>query len=183
MRWKEGFWSNVLSALAVFFSALVAVGWWESAAVLLCQQVPWAIFLADSIALWTIFLVTLAVLNELTRLLSRVKVKFIVPVEKAGNALALLALFLGLYGFFLFSMDLSPVGENPDATVADDSPQLQVLRLLTAGNLSSFTQPTQFDRNGEFRQYHLQRRKAITENRKNKEDSLFYEGQIPPRRQ
>jgi hypothetical protein len=182
IRWKEGLWSNILSVFAVLFSALIAVGWWESLASFLSSNAPSMLFLSDTIAIWLLFLVSLLIISELTKLTSRVKVKFADPVEKAGNALALAALFLSLYGFYLFALDLSPVGENEDAEVSGDSIQIQMLRILTAGNLSSFTEPTQFDANGDFRQRHLQRRQAILENVKTKEGSLFYEGEIPPRR-
>jgi hypothetical protein len=181
-RWKEGLWGNILSAFGVLFSALMAIGYWESLAVFLSTQIPKMLYLADCVAIWLIFLVTFLIINELTRGMSRVKVKFAVPIEKAGNAVALTLLFLGLYGFFLFTMDLSPVGENTDAQVPGDSIQIQALRILTAGNLASFTKPRQFDENGDFRKNHLERRKALLENVKTK-DSLFYEGTIPPRRQ
>ncbi|MDR2116629.1 MAG: hypothetical protein LBP87_09655 [Planctomycetaceae bacterium] len=180
-RWREGFWGNILSVFSVFFSALVAIAWWEPLASILSTNIPKMLYLSDCLAIWLIFLITFLIVNELTRMMSRVKVKFVVPIEKAGNAVALFLLFLMLYGFFLFTMDLSPVGENPDATVTADSVQVKMLRILTAGNLSSFTQPTQFDANGDFRQNHLERRKALMENVRVK-NSLFYEGTIPPRR-
>jgi hypothetical protein len=180
-RWREGFWGNILSVFSVFFSALAAIAWWEPLAVLLSTNIPQMLYLSDCVAIWLIFLITFLILSELTRMMSRVRVKFAVPIEKAGNAAALFLLFLMLYGFFLFTMDLSPVGENSDVTIAEDSVQIQMLRLLTAGNLASFTAPTQFDKNGNFRQHHLERRQALMENVKAK-NSLFYEGTVPPRR-
>jgi hypothetical protein len=180
-RWKEGFWGNILSVFAVFFSTLVAIGWWESLALLLSTNIPQMLYLADCVAVWLIFLITFMVINELTRMMSRVKVKFAVPIENVGNVVALALLFLVLYSFFLFAMDLSPIGENPNAPVPDDSVQIQMLRILSAGNLASFTEPTQFDTQGEFRENHLERRKALMENMKAK-NSLFYEGTLPPRR-
>jgi hypothetical protein len=180
-RWKEGFWGNILSVFSVFFSALVAIAWWEPLALLLSTNIPKMLYLADCVAIWLIFLVAFMIVNELTRMMSRVNVKFAVPIENAGNVAALALLFLALYGFFLFSMDLSPIGENPDAPVPSDSVQIQMLRILSAGNLSSFTTPTQFDAQGNFRKNHLERRKALMENMKAK-NSLFYEGTVPPRR-
>jgi hypothetical protein len=180
-RWKEGFWGNIISVFGVFFSALVAIGWWEPLAELLCTKIPKMLYVADCVAIWTIFLVTFMAISELTRIMSRVKVKFAIPIENVGNVVALVLLFLTLYGFFLFAMDLSPVGENSDATVAEDSVQIQIFRILSAGNLASFTTPTQFDAQGDFRKNHLERRKALMENVQTK-NSLFYEGTIPPRR-
>jgi hypothetical protein len=180
-RWREGFWGNILSVFCVFFSALTAIALWEPLASLLSTNIPKMLYLSDCVAIWLIFLVTFLIINELVRMMSRVKVKFAVPIEKAGNVVALILLFLMLYGFHLFAMDLSPVGENPDATVAEDSVQIQALRILSVGNLASFTNPTQFDKDGNFRRNHLERRKALMENVKAK-NSLFYEGTVPPRR-
>jgi uncharacterized membrane protein required for colicin V production len=180
-RWKEGFWGNILSVFSVFFSALVAIGWWEPLALLLSTKIPKMLYLADCVAIWLIFIITLLVVSELARIMSRVRVKFAVPIENVGNVVALTLLFLTLYGFFLFSMDLSPVGENLDASVASDSVQIQMLRILSAGNLASFTAPMQFDAQGNFRQNHLERRKALMENMKTK-NSLVYEGTVPPQR-
>ncbi|MDR0337348.1 MAG: hypothetical protein LBI18_09685 [Planctomycetaceae bacterium] len=180
-RWREGLWGNLLSAFGVFFSALVAAAWWESLAVFLSTNIPKMLYLSDCVAVWLIFLVTFMIISELTRMMSRVKVQFAVPIEKAGNVVALTLLFLLLYGFHLFAMDLSPVGDHPDASVAGDSVQVQMLRILSVGNLAAFTTPTQFDAQGNFRQNHLERRKALMENMKAK-NSLFYEGTVPPRR-
>ncbi|MDR0870336.1 MAG: hypothetical protein LBN39_06040 [Planctomycetaceae bacterium] len=181
-RWKEGFWGNVLGAGALCFSALVAVGWWEDVAELLSKQIPAMLYLSDTVAVWAIFVLTLAILMEIVRLASRVKVKFAEPIEQGGNALALGAMFIVLYGFFLFTVDLAGVGDKNDATVASDSIQIKALRILSAGNLSSFTKPQQFDQGGNFRQRHLERRKAIWKSVTKSDGSLFYEGTIPPRR-
>ncbi|MDR1270776.1 MAG: hypothetical protein LBK82_14770, partial [Planctomycetaceae bacterium] len=107
-RWREGFWGNILSVFSVFFSALTAIALWEPLASLLSTNIPKMLYLSDCVAIWLIFLVTFLIINELVRMMSRVKVKFAVPIEKAGNVVALILLFLMLYGFHLFAMDLSP---------------------------------------------------------------------------
>lgn len=182
MRWKEGFWGNILSVFAVMFSMLIAIGWWEPLASLLAEKVPKMLFAADFICLWVLFLVALAIIGEITRLLSRVKVKFADSVEKGGNSLALILLFGLLMGFYLFALDLAPVGERADATPPGDSIQVKAFRLLTAGNLSSFVDPKPFDENGDFRRFHFERRQAIMQNCLDNNNSLFYDGSIPPRR-
>ncbi len=182
-RWKEGFWGNALAVFNVFFSFLIAVGWWEDVAVLFAQNVPKMLFFADAIAFWVIFIVSLAILSEATKALSRVQVKFIEPVEKAGNAVALTLLFVAMYGgVFLFASDFEPVGYQESASRQSDSVTIGMLRILSAGNLSSFTKPVQFDRNANFRQNHLKRQQAIWQSVDKPEGKITYEGQIPPRR-
>lgn len=182
-RWREGFWGNILGVGALCFSSLVAVGWWELLAELLAKQVPKMLFLSDTIAVWLIFIVTLLIITECTRMMSRVKVKFAEPVEIGGNTVALGLMFVLLYGFFLFTIDLAGVGEKKDATTPSDSAQIKILRILSAGNLQSFTKPQQFDQKGDFRQIHLRRRQAIWESVTKSDGSLFYNGTVPPRRQ
>lgn len=183
MRWKEGFWGNIIAVPAVFFSMLVAIGWWESLASFISTKVNAMLWVSDFLALWILFLLSLLIIGEVTRALSRVKVKFADPVEKGGNALALTLLFALIMGFYQFSMDLAPMGKT-----ADDIPpnaetiQVQAFRLLTGGNLGSFTNPKRFDDFGDFRQIHFQRQQELLKYRLAKEGTMFYEGAIPPRR-
>jgi hypothetical protein len=174
-RWKEGFWGNLISFGNVSFSILISVGWWEDIACLLALRFSGWVFYADTIAIWAIFLLSLLILETLTRLLSRVKVKFADAVEKAGSGLMIFLLFLVLYSFFRFAEMLSPVGENIDvppqiANAAAPIDQMEkpgdpllipIFRLLSAGNLASFTTPTQFDYEGTFTRNHLMRRQVI----------------------
>lgn len=183
IRWKEGFWGNIVAVPAVVFSMLVAIGWWESLAVFLCDKFNSILFVADFISLWGLFLISLLIIGEVTRALSRVKVKFAPPIEAGGNACALTLLFALLMGFFYFSCDLAPIyWPNDDAPPMDDSAQIQCFRMITGGNLGSFTEPRQFDDTGSFRRRHHQRREALKAQREsNDNQSMFYEGDIPPR--
>ena len=162
IRWKVGLWGNCLTLGCVLFSSLIAVGWWEDLAHLLAKQAPPMLFFVDSVAFWTLFLVSFAILDTLTRFLSRVKVKYAEKVESFGNGAVLLVLFLALYGTYLFVEEIGPVGSHRgDEIVQANTTSIQALRLLSAGNLSGFTQVNQFDSTGNFQNLHLQRRQAI----------------------
>jgi signal transduction histidine kinase len=164
-RWKTGLWSNILSLGAVMFSVLVAVGWWEELAFLLAKKFPSWLFVADCVAIWTIFLVTLLVMDTLTRLMSTIKVKFSDIAENVGNGAVLFLLFLVMYGFFRFAEELGPVGEHHSTeTVAESTIPINMFRLLSAGNLSGFTTAQQFDDRGDFRELHQKRRRALMYN-------------------
>lgn len=183
-RWKEGFWGNSLAVFAVFFSSIIAVGWWESLAIVLSNRFPKMWFLWDFLVLWGLFLIPLLLIGEVTRSLSRVKVKFPEPLEKVGNGVALALITVLLLGFYYFSLDLAPLGEAADAQ--EPSPhtvQTQVLSLLSSGNLCSFADPKKFDADGNFRLNHFRRRQALMQNRLSREGSMMYDGgTIPPRR-
>jgi len=172
LRWKAGLWSNCLSLGAILFSVLVAVGWWESLAYLLAMQIPQALFFADCVAIWALFLVTFVLLDLAMRFLSPIKVKYADPVEPIGNGIVLFLIFLALYGFFLFAEELGPVGEHANATPPGDSVAIQMFRMLSAGNLEGFTGGNQFDSDGKFRELHLKRRQALMLNMMSSEGAI-----------
>ncbi len=179
-RWREGLWGNIISTMNVIFSLLIAVGWWESLTVFLVGKVNQMLYFADFLMFWAIFLISLAIFSEITKQLSKVKVKFAEQVEYVGNFVSLAILSLVLLGGYNFSLDLSAVGENDNASVASDSIQTQTIRLLSEGSLSSFTEPHAFP--ASFRADHLKRKQALMEQVKTKEGRVFYEGSVPPRK-
>jgi hypothetical protein len=167
LRWKVGMWGNILSLGAVLLSFLIAVGWWENLAYLLAKQAPMLLFVADCIAFFTIFLLSLLILDFATRYMSTIKVKYADTVEKVGNGVALFLLSSALYVTYLFGAgDLGAVGEhhNVQLTAGEQNPiTIQALRLLSVGNLGAFNPDnvSRFDRDGNFRELHLQRRQAL----------------------
>ncbi|MDR1924349.1 MAG: hypothetical protein LBQ66_08240 [Planctomycetaceae bacterium] len=182
MRWKEQFWGNILAVFSVFFSILVAVNWFEPIAQLVNAQSVGMLFLADYLFLWLLFIVSLVFFMELTRGLSRVNVQFPIPIENAGNFLAIMMLVCLVWGFFGFSLNLAPLGETAGVTVAEKDPMIiSTLRQLSAGNLSNFGGKKPFDEFGEFRKDHLLRKQALLQYRlKSDEYPFFYEGELPP---
>ena len=168
-RWKVGMWGNIISLGAVLFSFLIAVGWWESLAYFLAQQVPQMVYLADCLAFWVIFIVSLLFLDLFTRFMSSVKVKYDDRVENIGNGVALFLLATSLCITYSFAYhDLGPVGENHDVQLSDGAKNpltFTALRLLSIGNLAGFTQTNRFDGNHDpgksLRERQLQRRQAL----------------------
>jgi hypothetical protein len=167
------------------FSIFFAIAWWETVADMLSQNIKPMLYLSDMVAIWLIFLASLAILNELTLLLSRVKVLFLLPIEAIGNLAVLTFLFLLMYNFFLLTVDLAPIGAEKDAQTPAESVLIQTCRLLSKGTLQAFVDPHDFDKYGELRRDHLLRRQALQQNAESKEGQfgqLFYEGSIPPRK-
>ena len=165
-RWKVGMWGNCVSLGAVLFSALVAIGWWEDVAELLVSLWAPLLFIADCLAVWLLFLITLAILDTASRYLSTIKVKYNEQVENVGNGIVLFLLFLALWQFHIFANDnLGMVGEHAPPVASVEGPMINstigAIRILSAGDLSGFTQTNQFDDRGNFLELHLQRRQAI----------------------
>jgi len=188
-RWKAGMWGNCVTLGCVLFSALVAFGWWEDVAHLLAQQAPAMLFIVDCLAFWTLFIVSLLILDTATRGMSTIKVKYNDTVEKVGNGIALFLLFASLFGVHIFANGhLGMVGEHSNAQVsgsAGTNAAMGMIRMLSAGNLATFTPGNQFDDRGDFRQKHLLRRKSLMSNAASNEgpwQQIQYTGTVPARR-
>ena len=169
-RWKAGLWGNCVTLGVLQFSILIAIGWWEDVAELLAQQAPVTLFFADGIAIWTIFLLSLAILDTATRFISTVQVKYNGIVEMVGNGIVIFCLFSTLYWFHIFANEhLGMVGAPADASLLRDSandPTIRMFRALSLqgnvyGNLAPFTQGYQFDDKDEVLELHLKRKQAI----------------------
>ncbi|MDR2172175.1 MAG: hypothetical protein LBP59_18675 [Planctomycetaceae bacterium] len=182
MRWKEKLWGNILTMFSVFFSMLIAVNWFEPLAQFATEKNAGMLFVADFLFLWLLFIVAFSIMNEMTRLLSRVNVLFPIPVENAGNFITISIILYLIWGFFSFSLDLAPLGEPAGVKVAStNTSQIAIFRQLSAGNLSAFGEKRPFDEYGEFRTDHLLRRKALLQYRfKSESFPFFYEGELPP---
>ncbi|MDR1290217.1 MAG: hypothetical protein LBK06_03355 [Planctomycetaceae bacterium] len=180
-RWRERFWGNILTVFALFFSMLIAVNWFEPLAHFVTGQSVGMLFLSDFLFLWLLFVVSFALMNEVTRLLSRVNVCFPIPVENVGNFVSITVMLCLVWGFYGFSLDVAPLGATAKVTTSDDSTPISIFRQLSSGNLSTFGEKHPFDEYGEFRRDHLLRRQALMQYRlKSDAFPFFYEGDLPP---
>jgi hypothetical protein len=184
MRWGERFWGNVITGFIIFFSTLIAVNWYEPLAELVTQQSAGVLFIADYLFLWVLFIVSFSIMNEITRGLSRVNVKFPIPIENAGNFIAITVILCMIWSFYSFSLNLAPLGETASVNISQgDSTQIMLFRQLSSGSLSVFGENHPFDEYGDFRKDHLLRKQALLQYRlKGSGDSFpfFYEGDLPP---
>ena len=183
-RWKAGLWGNCVTLGVVCFSILIAVGWWEDVAELLARQAPAILFLADCIAIWALFLLSLLILDTATRFMSTVKVNYHGMVEKIGNGIVIFLLSVVLLLFHYFANGhLGMVGERHDTVVSENaSRQIGVFRILSAqgdiqGNLAPFTQGYQFDDDRKMMERHLKRRQAIMLTMQNDDGQLQGKGE------
>lgn len=84
---REGFWSNAITLLNVILAALLATSYFEMLADFLDSKWPVGTYLLDFLSLWAIFCGAFILFRATTDALSRVRVRFKMPVEWAGGGL------------------------------------------------------------------------------------------------
>lgn len=109
---NEGLWGSAISFLNVVIAGLVAMNFFEPAAAYLAEQMSFFYYAADFICLWGIFGVTLLILSLATGFASNIKVKFFMPVEKAGSIIFSLLTGWVLVCFLAASLHTAPLARN-----------------------------------------------------------------------
>ncbi len=109
---REGLWSNSLTLINVVTAALIATGYWEPLATWLDEQIPSFTYLLDFIAIWAIFVLAFVILRAITDQLSKVKVRFRVPVEYVGSGL--IAIWVGwvMVCFTAMTIHMAPLSAD-----------------------------------------------------------------------
>src|SRR5215472_13274028 len=82
---REGLWSNAIMFFNVMTAAMLASNYYEPLADWLDRKWQGYTYIFDFLALWAIFAAVLVVLRLITDKVSRVKVRFKMPVEWAGG--------------------------------------------------------------------------------------------------
>ena len=107
-----GLWSNTITLVNVITSALLATNYFEPLANLFDKQEPSYTYIWDFLALWGIFAVSMTILRVATDYVSQVKVKFFMPVEKAGGyIMAIWASWIVLC-FATMTLHTAPLSRN-----------------------------------------------------------------------
>jgi hypothetical protein len=100
LLWNEGCWSNGITLINVIIAGLVAFNFFEPLAGYMDSQMSAGeytySYLCDFLALWGVFALTLGLLRLATDSLSKLKVRFIPPVEQTGRVI------LGLWAGWVF---------------------------------------------------------------------------------
>jgi len=109
---REGLWSNSLTLINVVTAALIATSYWEPLATWLDGQMPSFTYLLDFISIWAIFVLAFVILRAITDQVSRVRVKFRVPVEYVGSGL--FAIWIGwvMVGFTAMTLHMAPISAD-----------------------------------------------------------------------
>lgn len=109
---NEGLWGAAIMFFNVMTAALLATNLFEPVAIRILGMAPSLTYLADFIALWGVFVVSLLLLRVITDLLSRHKVRFLKQVDTAGGVF--FACWIGwiMLQFTLFSLHTAPLSRN-----------------------------------------------------------------------
>jgi hypothetical protein len=111
---REGLWSNAIMFFNVMTAAMLATNYYETLANWI-ERKDWGrsfTFLLDFLSLWVIFSVVLVVLRLATDKISRVKVRFKLPVEWSGGIFFALWVAWLMVTFTAFSFHTSPLARN-----------------------------------------------------------------------
>lgn len=111
---REGLWSNAIMLFNVMTAAMLATNYYETLANWI-ERKDWGrsyTFLLDFLSLWAIFSVVLVVLRLATDKISRVNVRFKLPVEWTGGIFFALWVAWLMVGFTAFSFHTAPLARN-----------------------------------------------------------------------
>lgn len=149
--YPEGLWGNAINLVNIILAGLLAFNFFEPLARFLEGQMASYTFFLDFISLWLIFCVSLVVLRTASNLLSRVKVRFLMIVDRVGSGI--LAVLVGwvMVCFTAATLHTAPLarnfmwgGFNPEKRMlfglAPDRQWLGLVRLASRGGLSGGNQ-------------------------------------------
>lgn len=162
LMWTEGMWSNAITFVNTVFAVLLAMNFFEPVANLLQQYLKSFVFVVDFLALWLVFIISLAVMRVITDQVSRYTVRFKMPIEHAGRvAFALFTAWL-MICFTTVTVHTAPLSRSPFRGsfqpepmannffgMAPDRMLLAFLHGRSQGTLSKLT-PQPFDEQGDF---------------------------------
>jgi uncharacterized membrane protein required for colicin V production len=112
MTMREGLWSNAVMFFNIMTAAMLASNYYETLANWLEQKQPSYTYVLDFLSLWTIFCVVLIGLRLATDKLSRVTVKFKMPVEWAGGIFFSLWIGWLMVCFSTFTLHTAPLARS-----------------------------------------------------------------------
>jgi uncharacterized membrane protein required for colicin V production len=111
--YQEGLWGNLIRLVNVLTSALLATNYYEPVADWLEGVQPTFSYVWDFIAIWAVFVAAMAILRTATDLISRVKVRFMTIVERAGGIILSGWIGVIMVMFTTFSLHTAPLAREP----------------------------------------------------------------------
>jgi hypothetical protein len=168
----QGLWSNTLTLINMILAALIATNYFEPLAGYFDSAEPSFTYVWDFIAIWLLFGLAMVALRAATDFLSPVKVRFFVPVEKAGGIIMALWIAWIAVCFATTTFHTAPLARNflggafqktPDAKMffglQPDRLWLGWVHRESQGSLARFGGARPFDAKGDFIAQHANRRK------------------------
>jgi hypothetical protein len=169
----QGLWSNTITLINVILAALIATNYFEPVAGYFDSSEPSLTYVWDFVTIWLLFGLAMVALRAATDYLSPVKVRFFVPVEKAGGIIMALWISWIVVCFTTATFHTAPLARNflggafqktPDAKMffglQPDRVWLGWMHRESQGTLSRFGGARPFDSKGDFIAQHANRRNA-----------------------
>jgi hypothetical protein len=173
----EGLWGNLLTLFNLIFAGLVAMNFFEPMADALETKggafVASLTYFLDFLSIWILFLVTFVALKVLTRVISRVKVRFRKPLEMAGGYAVSAVVGWVMVCFVTASLHTAPLpktafggGFDPNRRMVFGlAPDIKWLAFTNATSSRALSNgagdANAFDRDGLFIPYYNSRRAAL----------------------
>jgi hypothetical protein len=159
----QGLWSNTITLVNIITAGLIATNYFEPVANFLDRQEPRLSYMWDFFAVWILFGVAMVLLRMATDYVSQVKVRFFMPVERAGGILmAIWAAWIALC-FTTMTLHTAPLARHflfgdfqpdPDAKMMfglqPDRVWMGWVHRESEGALARFGTLNAFDNRGEF---------------------------------
>ena len=165
----EGLWSNAIRFINVVFAALLATNFWEPTARLLESAMKGGSFWWDLVALWALFSLFVTILQTVTNTISRVNVRFLAIINKAGGITFACLTAAVLVCFANFTLHTAPLAETAfrggfpsKSSISPDRQWVRFVSLVSGGSMSKFGTPNKFD-GGKFNSAYAERRRVLQE--------------------
>ena len=109
---NNGLWSNTLMLVNVLTAGLLAFNYFEPLAEWLEQQQPSLNYIWDFVSVWMIFIVAMVALRSATDYVSNVKVRFFMPVDRAGSYIMAVWVSWVIVSFTTATLHTAPLARN-----------------------------------------------------------------------
>ena len=158
----QGLWSNTLTLVNVLLAGLIATNYFEPVADFFDSKEPSFGYVWDFVAIWLLFGFAMVALRFATDYMSQVKVRFFMPVERAGGIIMAIWVAWIAVCFTLATFHTAPLARNflggfqeePDSRMffglAPDRVWLGWVHRESETTLARFGNPRVFDEKGEF---------------------------------
>lgn len=133
---NDPIWGALIKLFNIFFASIIAINYFEPLANILDGAMSVMLYYNDVLAFFIIFCVTLAILGEVSRKLSKINVYFPAKTNLIGTYCILFVLFVGFYSTagFIF-MSLLP--EAPHVENISAPPTMKLLNYASSGSMKS----------------------------------------------
>ncbi len=145
----QGIWQSLVTLFNVMMAVVLALNYYEPATTWLDSKMPSYSYLLDVLVMWSFFAVFFAISTFLTNVVSKVKVRFLKPIDLAGGIIISLWVAWILISFTMTSLHTAPLARNsfggafqpePDSRMfmglAPDRKLLALMHKLSTGSFA-----------------------------------------------